>query len=136
MILKETLRQVIKSQHKMLQSLDLGITRDVLPKVDLNLSHATFLTGIRRCGKTTLLHQLMQTIENFSFFNFEDTRVNGFESVDFPKLESVLNEEYGANEIFFFDEIQRAPQWEIFIRSLPNPEETLHHNWFQCFSNE
>ncbi|HMF33901.1 MAG TPA: ATP-binding protein [Candidatus Lokiarchaeia archaeon] len=118
MILKETLRQVVQSQRDTLQSLEYGVPREDLGQIDLTLPFAIFLTGIRRCGKSTLLHQLMRVEKHFSFFNFEDTRVTGFEVTDFPKLETVLAEEYGECDLYFFDEIQHALQWEIFVRNL------------------
>ncbi len=115
MILKETLKKIVKSQLENLNSLELGIQREKLPEIDLNLPHATIISGIRRCGKSTLLHQLMK--KNPNYFNFEDPRTVNFELQDFEKLIEIFKES-SNNNLYFFDEIQNVPKWELTIRSL------------------
>ncbi len=117
MILKETLRQVVKAQRADLSLFDYGIEREKLNQIDLNMPYALVLSGVRRCGKSTLLRQLMKKVESCYYFNFEDTRVAGFEASDFEKLDAVFREEYGDCDIYFFDEIQNVPNWELFVRS-------------------
>ena len=65
MIFKETLKQIAEQQKKELQEKELGVRRDVLQKIHLDSSHATIITGIRRCGKSTLLRQLMKKKNSF-----------------------------------------------------------------------
>ena len=81
-------------------------------------SFAVVITGIRRCGKSTLLRQLMQKTPNFYYFNFEDPRAVNFELTDFQKLNVVFEELYGKAEHYFFDEIQNIPKWELFVRTM------------------
>ena len=78
MILKETLREVVKSQRADLESFDYGIERE-LREININMPYALILSGIRRCGKSTLLHQLLKKLPNFYYLNFEDTRLDGFQ---------------------------------------------------------
>jgi predicted AAA+ superfamily ATPase len=52
--------------------------------------------------------------QDFAYFHFEDPRIFGFSVDDFPKLEEVLGEKY----VYFFDEIQNIPHWELFVRKL------------------
>lgn len=117
MILKETLRQVVKAQRADLEAYDYGIVREELDKIDIKAPHAVIITGIRRCGKSTLLHQLLKKFPNFYYLNFEDTRIANFEPSDFEKLDEIFNEEYGKSEFYLFDEIQNISGWEIFVRS-------------------
>lgn len=117
MILKETLRKVVKSQKSELESFDYGIKREVLDEINPNTSYALILSGVRRCGKSTLLHQLLKKLPHFYYLNFEDTRLEGFQVEDFEKLDEIFNEEYGESEYYLFDEIQNIDRWEIFVRS-------------------
>jgi predicted AAA+ superfamily ATPase len=94
---------------------DLGVVRDSLEKIILRIEFITIITGIRRSGKSTLMHQLIHQLDqDFAYFHFEDPRIFGFSVDDFPKLEEVL----GDTSYYFFDEIQNVPQWELFVRKL------------------
>jgi hypothetical protein len=114
MILKDTLRQIVLLQRRSLG--DIGIKREVLDDIDLKTSHVIILSGIRRCGKSTLLKQLMKKVKKFYYFNFEDQRVSGFELSDFEKLDDVFHEEFGDCNYYFLDEIQNVDGWERFVR--------------------
>ena len=62
MILKETLRSIVKSQMDELLQLDQGIERDKLAEIEMNKAFATVISGVRRCGKSTMLRQLMKRV--------------------------------------------------------------------------
>ncbi len=74
------------------------------------------ISGVRRCGKSTLLHQL-RTEESY-YVNFDDERLIDFEVSDFQVLYELLIELFGEKKIFFFDEIQNVKGWERFVRRL------------------
>lgn len=118
MILKDTLRSIVKSQREALKLRETGIEREKLKEIELKIPFALVISGIRRCGKSTLLKQIMERAKEFYYFNFEDTRITDFTPEDFNKLDEVFNEEYGSKEYYFFDEIQNVKKWEIFVRSL------------------
>jgi len=118
MILKDTLRELAKNQRETLNKFEYGIEREVIQQIDLYLPFAIILSGVRLCGKSTLLLQLIRKRENYYFFNFEDPRIVGFEVSDFQKLNDVFQEEFGTQDYYFFDEIQNVQGWEIFIRSM------------------
>ena len=117
MILKETLRQIVKSQRKELESFSYGVEREELGEIKPNMHYALILSGIRRCGKSTLLHQLLKKLPNFYYLNFEDTRLDGFQVGDFEKLDEIFKEDYSESEYYLFDEIQNIDKWELFVRS-------------------
>jgi len=117
-ILKETLRSIVKRQRSELESLEYGIDRAVAARIDLKLPFAIILSGIRRCGKNTLLRQVMKATKNSYYFNFEDPRANGFEVTDFQKLDEIFKEEFGESDYYFFDEVQNAERWELFVRTM------------------
>lgn len=115
MILKETLLKIVRMQRDTLKQEDTGIIRDILSDIKIGPHYATILSGIRRCGKSTLLKQLMKN-KNVYYFNFEDQNVFGFDVADFERLDEVFHEEFGESKYYFFDEIQNVEGWERFVR--------------------
>ena len=93
MILKETLRQIVIDQKTELEFFEYGTEREGLGSIPLELPHAVIISGIRRSGKSTLLHQILKKLPNYYYLNFEDTRLIDFESGDFEKLDEVFHTE-------------------------------------------
>lgn len=118
MMLKETLREIVKSQHRDLVETETGVIREKLGEMDIRLPFALVISGVRRCGKSTMLLQLIKKKDRFYYFNFEDPRAAAFEVSDFQKLNEVFIEEYGKANCYFFDEIQNAQKWELFVRQM------------------
>lgn len=116
MILKETLREIVKAQKLNLTTMEYGVEREFTTKIKLNLPFALILSGIRRCGKSTFLRQLAKRVKNFYYFNFEDPRMVDFEVNDFSKLDEIFVEEFGSSNYYFLDEIQNVQKWELFVR--------------------
>jgi hypothetical protein len=123
MLTRETLKEIIASQRENLNKLDLGIPREKKKDVAIEDSFALIITGIRRCGKSTFLHQILKKQKKGYYLNLEDPRLEGFELSDFNKAESIMKELYGPGGIYFFDEIQNIPKWEKFIRYLIDKKE-------------
>ena len=117
-MLKETLKSIVKAQQRELESSEQGIERAMAQKIDLKLPFAIILSGIRRCGKSTLLRQVMTATNSSYYFNFEDPRATSFELNDFQKLDEIFREEYGESDNYFFDEIQNVEKWELFVRTM------------------
>jgi len=118
MLTKEVLKQVIEEQRKKILNKERGVTRKKLNYLKIVNSSALVLSGIRRCGKSTLLRQLLNKEKNFYYLNLEDVKLNGFELKDFVRVDEIFKELYGKEGIYFFDEIQNVEKWELFIRNL------------------
>jgi hypothetical protein len=118
MMLKNEIKRIVELQKDELKNRDSGIKREILDNINLETQNAIILSGIRRCGKSTILLQLMKKIKKYYYFNFEDPRAYNFEIVDFEKLNESFEEVYGKNEYYFFDEIQNVKDWERYIRHL------------------
>jgi hypothetical protein len=117
-MLKQTLRLIAKSQKENIDNFKPGILREKLKSIDLDSTHALVISGIRRCGKSTLLRQISKRLNKYYYFNFDDPRAVDFELNDFEKLKKACNEEYGASDYYLFDEIQAISKWEIAVRLL------------------
>lgn len=115
MILQSQLAEVVDGQAKNFLNKDAGCEREILPQLKLPANFALIITGIRRCGKSTLLFQLLkQKFNNAFYLHFEDPRLAGFENDDFTRLSNEIALRKPA--VLFFDEIQILENWELFIR--------------------
>jgi len=119
---KSLLKEIILEQEQNRQSIDLGIPRTALDIASKNISlpHAVVISGIRRCGKSTLLNQIINNFykKGIYYLNFEDERLVDFGLDDFNNLYEAFLELRGEQKVFFFDEIQNVPKWEIFVRRM------------------
>jgi hypothetical protein len=109
------LQAVVNEQIDVLYSFELGTTRELLGSLPVINSHALVVSGIRRCGKSVLLHQFIRNeIDEVFYFNFADIRLYEFSASDFVLLDEIIRE--SGKKILFFDEIQIVKGWELFVR--------------------
>ncbi|GHU95802.1 ATP-binding protein [Bacteroidia bacterium] len=109
------IEQVIAEQKAMLLSSDTGLPREALGSLPNLQSHALIISGIRRCGKSTLLRQHLQGLgQDFFYFSFEDTRLYDFQLKDFALLDTLITK--SGIKTLFFDEIQAVRGWELYVR--------------------
>ena len=121
MIPKSVLRTVIADQRRELESLDDSVPRTIFPTVASYSGASAFVVkGVRRCGKSTLLKQLMKAKfrDDYYYFNFDDERVAGFKSEDFQTLMETLVESFGERRSVFLDEVQNVEGWELFVNRI------------------
>jgi uncharacterized protein len=123
------LKTVILDQREDIKlQLKTAIKRDVdLMKIKKYLAHPNILiiSGVRRCGKSTLAAMLLEG-ENFAHINFDDNDLLNFKSEDFNKLMQAFYEIYGSDvEYFIFDEIQNIPGWELFASKLRRTKKVI-----------
>ena len=124
----EVLKQVIQDQHEVIRN------AEIVPRGAYGFDpHANYiLTGLRRSGKSTLLHhKVQQMVENgvrweqIIYINFEDERLAGFTTADFNDIVAVQNEMSDLPGYYFFDEIQNIPAWEKFARRMADSKERV-----------
>jgi predicted AAA+ superfamily ATPase len=109
------IQEISAVQKSALEGQEPGFERRILPELPDIQSHALVVSGIRRCGKSTLLRQFVRKLERSYFYlNFDDIRLTPFVHADFGLLDRVI-EDSGAR-LIFFDEIQSAEQWELYVR--------------------
>jgi len=121
MISKNILRTVIADQLKELDLLENSVPRTIFPAAVSYIGASAFVVkGVRRCGKSFLLKQLVKVkFDNgFFYFNFDDERIEGFKSEDFQALMEALIEMFGNKKNAFFDEIQNIEGWELFVNRI------------------
>lgn len=116
MILQSTLEQVISQQKARLENLDSGLPRELLPEMQSLSSHALIISGIRRCGKSTLMLQMMNQMKNDSilYLNFESPLLYDFSLNDFSRLDVIIEKKQA--KVLFLDEVQLIDKWEIYVR--------------------
>lgn len=103
-----------------------GIVRDEMLNSILKIikpKEIIVLTGVRRSGKSTLIHQVIDNLmakinpKNILYFNFDEPlkekNIDAIETVFKTFLE--LNNPQGRKYLFF-DEIQNIPQWEKWLK--------------------
>ena len=115
MVIKSVLKEVAEAQKSNLLKLDTGMIRHQLNSMPELKSHALIISGIRRCGKSTLLHQWLKSKYQGAFYlNFEDPRLYELELNDFTRLDQIITEQ--ESNTLFFDEIQVIVGWERYVR--------------------
>jgi predicted AAA+ superfamily ATPase len=96
------LETVAMEQEAYLLSSDSGLQRDELRTLPDLSSHVLIISGIRRCGKSTLLKQFLKSKHKDAFFfHFEDIRLYDFTIDDFPVLDTIINQ--SGKKVLFFD---------------------------------
>ncbi len=94
------------------------VARALSPAPVLRPSQATVLTGVRRCGKSTLQAQLMRRADAAIYASFEDTRLFGLGPDDFPAFIEAVRDVAEPGAAVFLDEVQEAPEWQRLVRAL------------------
>lgn len=101
-----------------------SVARDVdLPNA-LRDSLCLAVQGVRRCGKSTLLQQLIERYRldpaRCAFLNLEDPRLSRAQSYDtLEELVARFRERHGSGDTlyFFLDEIQGVDGWQRWLRT-------------------
>jgi predicted AAA+ superfamily ATPase len=91
----------------------------------------TVIQGVRRCGKTTLLHQIMMAKgiadEDAVFINFEDPRLVGqLDASLLDRIHDISTRGHSRLLTFFLDEIQNVSHWQKWLNTNPGQ--------YRCFA--
>lgn len=118
----QNLKEVIVSNEEFI----LGEIKDFVYRGNVVLpetaNKVVVFYGVRRCGKTFTLYEIFNKHpENSLYLDFEDDRLEGFETSDFERMKKAFFElkPHLANskELYFLlDEVQEVPGWEKFCR--------------------
>ena len=128
--MKQIISQLIDDFHERTLPEQITPRGNRLPEIQ---GKADVVTGMRRTGKTFFCYQKIREListgtehEKILYLNFEDDRLLEFTVRDFQLILDVyygkFPEHRNSKCYFFFDEIQRIEQWEIFIRRLIDTE--------------
>jgi predicted AAA+ superfamily ATPase len=118
---KERLREIMFDQKEVFSTKQNLIQRDIELEKFIETSLVVIISGIRRCGKSSLLYLIKEKIkleeEDYCYFNFDDERIIAEISI----LEDIFNlhmELYGKEPVLFLDEIQNIENWEKFVNRM------------------
>ncbi|MEI6751598.1 MAG: ATP-binding protein [Paludibacter sp.] len=116
MILESEIREVLEQQYGTLMLKDNGLKRELIPSTGNLSTHALIISGVRRCGKSTLMRQIIKEFppEDILFLNFDTPRLFEFSLTDFGRLDRIIQQK-GA-KVLFFDELQLVEGWEMYVR--------------------
>lgn len=115
--MKELIKAVIYDQQSL--GWDERFIKRSIPTGLLDNEEIGVISGVRRCGKSTLLHQIRATRDEHDYYlNFDDERLINFTVENFQLLYETFIELFGLQKTFYFDEIQNINGWERFVRRL------------------
>ncbi|MDO8805710.1 MAG: ATP-binding protein [Elusimicrobiota bacterium] len=75
------------------------------------------ISGMRRCGKSTLAHSLMRG-RRYGYMNFDDERLSGVKTADLNNLLEILAQINPGMGYILLDEIQNVTGWELFVNRI------------------
>ncbi|MCL1943590.1 MAG: ATP-binding protein [Candidatus Azobacteroides sp.] len=115
MLQKQYLQEIMISQKETIVRKDKSLSREQLLLLPDVKNFATIVSGIRRCGKSTLLFQMLrEKYPQAVYINFDDPRLVDFELSDTGKLDELIAE--SRSNVLMFDEIQIIKGWERYVR--------------------
>jgi len=112
----DRLEEVIVDQEEAFQKRDPGVPREVDLDRYLGSPQVIVISGVRRCGKSTLLRQFGEKLGDFLYVNLDDERLFGFALGDFETLVLVFEKLHPGVRTMLIDEVQDVEHWERFVR--------------------
>lgn len=118
---KERLKEILLDQKAVFNQPKKLIHREVELESYIKSGQVVIISGIRRCGKSSLLYLLKEKMQledaAWCYFNFDDERI----IPDISVLDRIYNlhvEIFGTEPVLFFDEIQNIENWEKFVNRM------------------
>ena len=116
---KSDLRQILIDQQEIFNNKKEYIERELDLDYYLKGNEIVIISGIRRCGKSTLLKLLSEKFsKKAAYINFDDVKFVSFSLENFEDIEKNVLEIYGKNITYYLDEIQNIPYWEKWVNNL------------------
>lgn len=114
MIALEDLQAVADKQRKAEERRSSGLPRKVEVSEEILKTHALVLTGVRRCGKSTVMTQRIRTgAEPWFYMKFDAPQLVSLELSDSGRLDKVI-ERSGAGRLYL-GEIHELEGWELYV---------------------
>jgi len=117
---KEKLRQILTDQQKFYKKQEDLIERTIDLAYYLKGNEIIIVSGIRRCGKSSLLKLISKKIQTKKIFiNFDDIRFVDFTVDNFQDIEDLIIEMVGTEKVtYFLDEIHNVDLWQKWVNNL------------------
>lgn len=119
---KEIIRNILSSQRSdLFRNKDASfLKRDVSLDLRMHEKEITIVSGVRRCGKSSILEEYIKLnldLKSYLYLNFEDPQLIDFKAEDFIKLYEIWVEtnDSESTRVAFFDEIQNVEGWERWM---------------------
>jgi len=129
---REKLYQILFDQQKEFLKQDTLINRDIEEHAIklLKTKMPLIITGVRRCGKSTLLKLLKNKLKlknnQVLYINFNDERFTEFSTEDFQKIIEYLQERgYAKQSTLMLDEIQETTNWEKWVDRIKDTQQLI-----------
>jgi len=129
---REKLYQILFDQQKEFQEQSEIIARDAEVQAIrlLKTKMPLMITGVRRCGKSTLLKLIKNHLKlrntEVLYINFNDERLVNFSTVDFQKILDYMQEnKYPKNSLVLLDEIQETTNWEKWVDRIKDKHQLI-----------
>lgn len=125
---KQLLKQILRDNQQ-------EVERYVVKPRDLKLEGfpCRVLVGVRRVGKSYMLYHAIQQLlaqghkwDEMLYLNFEDERLENFDTDDFNHLLECHQEMYGKRPMLFLDEIQNIDSWHKFARRMADSQYVIY----------
>jgi len=118
---KERLTEILLDQKETFAAKTGLIERDIPLEDALKTTLVVVITGVRRCGKSSLLFLIKEKMEleeaGYCYFNFDDERIVDDVSL-LENIDNLHKEIYGIEPVLFLDEIQNITGWEKFVNRM------------------
>ena len=125
---KQLLKQILRDNQQ-------EVERYVVEPRDLKLEGfpCRVLVGVRRAGKSYMLYHAIQQLlaqghkwDEMLYLNFEDERLENFDTDDFNHLLECHQEMYGKRPMLFLDEVQNIDSWHKFARRMADSQYVIY----------
>ncbi|MEM4248114.1 MAG: ATP-binding protein [Candidatus Nanoarchaeia archaeon] len=113
----KTIQEIVAEQAELFKAKDCGIPRHCSIENNLASPLVTVITGVRRCGKSTLLRQFAEKLSDYHYLNLDDERLIDMTVQDFNTV-LIAWSKLKTSKNILLDEIQNVFGWERFVRRM------------------
>lgn len=122
MVSEKIILQVIAEQKEEIKNYQTQkwVTRKEENLFEFESSLAQVVIGVRRSGKSTICHKVLQENGvNYAYANFDDDRLADLQTEDLNSVLSCIYQIYGSDVPYLFlDEVQDVDGWYLFVNRL------------------